>query len=80
MAKSSSNIVHQYFRKEDEEGKTLLKINPIHYTGTQIIIPLKGEAEMHDIEVPATFETGLAEEGYQPCNPFEFNLYSSGLL
>jgi hypothetical protein len=80
MAKASSNIVHLYFRKENEEGKTLLKINPIHLTGIEIVIPADGEPESHDIEVPASFETGLLEEGYQTCNPFEFNLYGAGLL
>jgi len=81
MSKASvSNIVHQYFKKENEEGKTLLKINPIHRTGVEIVIPAKGEPETEEIEVPANFETGLIEEGYQPCSPLEFNLYWSGLV
>lgn len=79
MAKVSSNIVHQYFKKEDKEGKTLLKINPIHLTGIEIVIPVKGEPESHDIEVPSTFEAELPKEGYQACSPLEFNLHWSGL-
>lgn len=80
MAKASSNIVHQYFKKEDKDGKTLLKINPIHLTGVEIVLPNKGEAESHDIEVPNTFEAELPKEGYVACSPLEFNLYSSGLV
>jgi hypothetical protein len=80
MAKSSSNIVHQYFKKENEEGKTLLKINPIHRTGIEIVVPAKGEVESEEIEVPADFEAGLLKEGYAACSPLEFNLYWAGLV
>lgn len=80
MGKTSSNIVHQYFKKEDAEGKTLLKINPIHLTGIEIVIPATGEAESHEVEVPNTFETELPKEGFVSCSPLEFNLYSSGLV
>jgi hypothetical protein len=79
MAKTSSNIVHQYFKKEDADSKVLLKINPIHLTGTQITIPVKGEPESEEVEVPAHFATGLLEEGFQVSSPLEFNLYWSGL-
>lgn len=80
MAKASSNIVHQYFKKEDQGGKTLLKINPIHLSGIEIIIPVKGEPESHEIEVPNTFEAELPKEGYEACSPLEFNLYLNGLV
>jgi len=79
MAKGSSNIVHQYFKKENEKGKVLLKINPIYLTGVEITIPSDGEAETNDIEVTGDFETALPKEGFQACNPFEFNLYWAGL-
>ena len=80
MAKASSNIVHQYFKKEDENGKVLLKINPIHLTGIEFVIPVKGETESHDVEVPNTFEADLPKEGFEACSPLEFNLYLSGLI
>lgn len=81
MAKASgSNIVHQYFKKESEEGKVLLKINPIHLKGVEIVVPPKGEPTSEEIEVPADFETGLPKEGYLPSSPIEFNLYWSGVI
>jgi hypothetical protein len=79
MAKAN-NIVHLYFRKEDEHGKSLLKINPIHLTGLEIVVPAKGEPESHEIEVPDTFETELPKEGFEACSPLEFNLYLNGLV
>jgi hypothetical protein len=80
MAKSSSNIVHQYYRKEDLEGKSLLKVNPIHRTATEIVIPVQGEPESEEVELPADFEVALAKDGYEACSPFEFNLYLNGLV
>jgi hypothetical protein len=80
MAKQSSNIVHQYFKKEGKEGKTLLKVNPIHLTGIEIIVPEQGEAESNEIELTSEFETVLSEEGFVASSPLEFNLYWSGLV
>ena len=79
MAKTN-NIVHLYFRKEDKEGKSLLKINPIHMTGIEIVIPVEGEPESEEFEVPVDYEKSFPEEGYQACNPLEFNLYLNGLV
>lgn len=78
MAKHS-NIVHQYFRKEDQKGKILLKVNPIHLTGVEILIPGEGEAVTNEIELTSEFETDLRAEGFEQCSPLEFNLYWSGL-
>jgi hypothetical protein len=80
MAKQSSNIVHQYFKKEDKEGKKLLKVNPIHLTGIEIIVPEQGEAESNEIELTRDFETELLGEGFVASSPLEFNLYWSGLV
>lgn len=80
MAKTSSNIVHQYYRKEDQEGKSLLKVNPIHRTAIEIVVPVQGEPESEEIEVPADFEALFLGQGYEPCSPFEFNLYWAGLV
>ncbi|MEI9921826.1 MAG: hypothetical protein WDO14_23995 [Bacteroidota bacterium] len=80
MAKSSSNIVHQYYKKEDQEGKSLLKVNPILFTAVEIVIPVNGEPETEEVELSADFEAMLKDQGYLPCNPFEFNLYLNGLV
>ena len=77
---STSNIVHQYFRKEDEEGKILLKVNPIHLKGTEIVVPLEGEPESNEVEVGIDFEKELLAEGFTATNPMEFNLYWAGLM
>ncbi|HMJ68550.1 MAG TPA: hypothetical protein VK508_06630 [Cyclobacteriaceae bacterium] len=55
-------------------------MNPIHRTGVEIIVPVKGEAETSEIELTGEFQTELTEEGFQACSPLEFNLYWSGLV
>lgn len=76
---SGSNIVHQYFRKTDATSTLLVKVNPIHLRGVEIIVPKEGEPEFSEIELGETFESDLAAEGFGPASPLEFNLYWSGL-
>jgi hypothetical protein len=78
MAKGS-NIVHQYFKKEVEEGKILVKVNPLLFTGTEITVYKEGEIELRDVEFDEHIFEDLAEDEFQEVNPMEFNLYLSGL-
>lgn len=75
----SSNIVHQYFKKEFEEATILVKVNPILFTGVEITIPRTGEPEMRELEFDSEIFDDLAEDGFQAASPLEFNLYYSGL-
>jgi hypothetical protein len=75
----SSNIVHQYFKKEFEEATILVKVNPILFTGVEITIPKSGDAEMRELEFDSEIFDDLAEDGFQQASPLEFNLYYSGL-
>jgi hypothetical protein len=79
MAKSS-NIVHQYFKKEFEEATILVKVNPILFSGTEITIQKNGEVEMREMEFDHEIFNDLAEDGFVESSPLEFNLYFSGLV
>lgn len=79
MAKDS-NIVHEYFKKEFDEATILVKVNPIHYTGTEITVPKEGEAELRNLQFDEQIFEDLKADGFVTCNPLEFNLYLSGLL
>jgi hypothetical protein len=76
----SSNIVHQYFRKEFEEAVILVKVNPIVYTGVEITVRRNGEVEVRDMEFDEEIFDDLAEDGFSEASPLEFNLYFSGLV
>jgi hypothetical protein len=75
----SSNIVHQYFKKEWEGSKILVKVNPIHFKGTEIIIDANGQAEARDLDFDHEIIDDLKADGFEPSSPLEFNLYYSGL-
>ena len=78
MAKDS-NIVHRYFRKELEDFKILVKVNPHVYTGTEITIDHTGKLSIRDMEFDEEIFDDLEADGFTACNPLEFNLYLSGL-
>jgi len=78
MAKDK-NIVHQYFKKEIEGGKILVKVNPIHYTGTELIVD-GGEFHSRDLEFDDQIFDDLKHDGFVEVNALEFNIYLSGLL
>jgi hypothetical protein len=75
----SSNIVHQYFKKELDGSKILVKVNPIHWKGTEIVVGEKGDAEARDLNFDTEIFDDLKADGFEPASPLEFNLYYSGL-
>ena len=78
MAKDG-NIVHQYFKKEFEEATILVRVNPIHWKGTEITIFRDGKTEMRELEFDSGIVEDLNVDGFQAASPLEFNLYWSGL-
>ena len=75
-----SNIVHQYFKKEAEGAKILIKVNPIHLRGAEITIDAQGHIEGREIEFGPNIVAELLANGYHEASPLEFNLYDTGLV
>ena len=46
----SSNIVHQYFKKEIEGAKIIVKVNPLQWKGTELTITSDGKVAQRDLE------------------------------
>jgi hypothetical protein len=78
MAKSS-NIVHQYFKKDFGDFTVLVRVNPILLKGTEITIPKNGESEMRELDIDQEIFEDLKADGFTEASPLEFNLYLSGL-
>lgn len=74
-----SNIVHQYFKRDFEGFKVLVKINPLGLTGTEITRFDDGKVEMRDLEFDEDIFEDLKADGFEEASPLEFNLYLSGL-
>jgi hypothetical protein len=78
MAKSN-NIVHQYFKKQFDGHKVLVKVNPIQYKGTELTISGTNTVTSRDIEFDEQIEQDLRVDGFESCSALEFNIYASGL-
>jgi hypothetical protein len=73
-----SNIVHQYFKKEDAELKILVKVNPITFFGSEITVTTSG-VELRELEFDADIFEDLKVDGFVEASALEFNLYIAGL-
>lgn len=74
-----SNIVHQYFRKEFEDFTILVRVNPIHFRGTEITLHKDGTSGVRELEFDQDIFEDLKADGFQAASPLEFNLYFNGL-
>ncbi len=81
MGKSpkSSNIVHQYFKKDIGNAKILVKVNPITFFGTEISISADEEMEIREMEFDEEIFEDLKADEFKETSAIEFNLYFSGL-
>ncbi len=75
----SSNIVHRYFKKEWEGGCILVRVNPIHLKGTELIVRSDGKVDQRDLEFDETIFEDLAADKFAEASALEFQLYFSGL-
>jgi hypothetical protein len=79
MAKTQ-NIVHQYFKKKHDGVLILVKVNPIHYSGTEITIEDGQQPAVRELQFDADIFEDLKADAFEECSPLEFNLYLSGLV
>jgi len=75
----SSNIVHQYFKKDQPGLKILLKVDVIRLRAIELIVPDKGELSWNEIEIQEGTVDQLVAGGFKETGPLEFNLYDAGL-
>ena len=78
MAKNQ-NIVHQYFKKKHDGLVILVRVNPIHYSGTEITLEEGQPPAIRDLQFDADILEDLKADSFEDCSPLEFNLYLSGL-
>src|SRR5690606_22730120 len=78
MAKSG-NVVHQYFKRDFEGYKLLVKLNPIRLTGVELTRFDDGRVEKRELEFDEDMLEDLKTDGFDETSALEFNLYRSGL-
>ena len=75
----SSNIVHRYFKKEWEGALILVRVNPLQWKGTELIVHPDGKVDRRDLEFDEAIFDDLAADAFTEASPLEFQLYLTGL-
>ena len=75
-----AHIVHQYFKKEMEGSKILMKVNPIHLTGLELVVHKNGTLKSREMELGEVIFEELKADAFVEVNGMEFNLLLSGLI
>ena len=72
-------VLYQYFKKEIDSNKILVRINPSTHEGVELLVSETGEISKNirafDSEIYADLEFDKFTEG----SALEFNLYLSGI-
>lgn len=79
MAKTSQNIVQQYFKRVFEDYTVLVQVNPATYQGLELIIHPDGKIEKTKMQYDDEIFEDLAADEFEPASALEFNLYLKGL-
>ncbi|MBL7851499.1 MAG: hypothetical protein JNN04_11400 [Cyclobacteriaceae bacterium] len=75
----SSNIVHRYFKKEWEGSIILVRVNPVHLKGTELVVHPDGTVDQRDLVFDEAIFDDLAADDFKESSALEFQLYFSGL-
>jgi hypothetical protein len=76
---TNPNIVHQYFKKELEEGIILVQVNPYEFTGLELLVSKEGDMRKTEREFEDDIFDDLKADGFVAASAMEFNLYLKGL-
>ena len=75
-----SNIVHKYFKKEIEGSKILVKVDPVHLNGVEMIVHADRKLETRSLDFDEHIWDDLQVDGFTEVNGMEYNLLLSGLI
>lgn len=72
-------MVHEYFKKEFEDFKILIQLNPATYSVIELTVESSSEVTKRKLQVDEDIYDDLKEDGFDKSSPLEFNLYLKGL-
>ncbi|MDN5211471.1 hypothetical protein QQ020_05395 [Fulvivirgaceae bacterium BMA12] len=73
------HIVHQYFKKELEEGIIIVQVDPTSLKGVELLISKNGGMQKNKRDFDEDIYEDLAADNFVDASPLEFNLYLKGL-
>ncbi len=71
MAKAISH----YFKRVFEDYQVLVEVNPVDFTGVELILHPDGKVEKTDMTFDEEIFEDLEEDGFEPCGALEFQLH-----
>jgi hypothetical protein len=74
-----SNIVYQYFKKEEGGNTIYIQVDTLTLKGAQLTVPPEGDMALEEVDFAANILDSLTENGYTPANALEFHLILKGL-
>ncbi|MCO6357587.1 hypothetical protein BXY85_0513 [Roseivirga pacifica] len=74
MAKKDA-IVYKYFKRVFDDFQVLVALNPIDYSGTELIIHPDGKVEKNDMQYDEDIYDDLEVDEFKESSPLEFQLY-----
>jgi len=78
MAKKDA-IVFEYFKRVFDDYQVLVMVNPIEFSGTELIIHPDGKIEKTELEYDEEIFDDLTEDEFKSSSALEFQLYLKGL-
>ena len=68
-------IVYKYFKRVFDAYQVLVSVNPIDYSGTELIVHPDGKIEKTDMQFDEDIYEDLEVDEFKESSPLEFQLY-----
>ncbi len=72
-------VLYQYFKKEIDSNKILVRINPSTLEGIELLVSETGEVSENNRKFDSEIYNDLEFDKFTESSPLEFNLYLSGI-
>lgn len=74
-----AKVIYEYFKKEMDEGKILVRIDPETFDGLELIVSNEGNILKTTRQFDETIYEDLEEDEFKTGQAMEFNLYLKGV-
>jgi hypothetical protein len=75
----SSAVVHEYYKRVFEDYIVLVQLNPIDYSGLELIVHPDKKLEKTKMQFDEDIREDLEVDEFKKTTALEFNLYLQGL-
>lgn len=74
-----ANLIYQYYKKEIEDGKILVRISPDSFEGLELLVSNEGHILKTERVFDETIYADLEHDEFVEGKAMEFNLYLKGI-